>query len=52
MIANNVVSHDGFISCRRRNKESIGSKMVAKYNLLNYNTAQSALNAWFGKCWT
>ncbi|MGZ9734335.1 CAP domain-containing protein [Flavobacterium sp. GNP002] len=46
MIANNVVSHDGFTSRSEEIKKVLAAKMVGENIAYNYSTAQSALNAW------
>lgn len=46
MIANNVVSHDGFISRSGNIIKVLGAKKVGENIAYNYSTAQSALNAW------
>ncbi|EIA09478.1 CAP domain-containing protein [Flavobacterium frigoris] len=46
MIANNVVSHDGFVTRAEEIKKVLSAKGVGENIAYNYSTAQSALNAW------
>lgn len=46
MIDNNVVSHDGFVDRSTNIMKVLGAKTVGENIAYNYNTPQSALNAW------
>lgn len=46
MIANNVVSHDGFVSRAEEIKKVLSAKVVGENIAFNFNTPQAALTAW------
>ena len=46
MIANNAISHDGFVARSESITKAVGAKSVSENLAYNYATAQEALTAW------